>query len=168
MVDFNKYTTLITNREASPVVQTPSRLNGARKRSIIGTLETLAADAITDVYVLCAVESHWAITSIKIFGDTMTTLDCDFGIYTAASTPVVVDADAYASAVDLSTASTVGLEVAFEARDVANMGQQVWQDVATAASLTEDSQTTYYLCMGATSEPDTAGTVTFHIEYLVS
>ena len=161
-------TTLISNREASPIVNTPVRLSGARKRSIIGTLETLTSHDTADIYVICPVESHWAITSIKVYQDALTAMAADVGIYTAASTPVVVDVDAYASAVDFSGASLVGLEVAFEARDVANLGQQVWQDVATAASLTVDSQTTYYLCLTLTGDISTAGTMSFKIEYLDS
>lgn len=161
-------TTLISNREATPNVQTPSRLNGARKRSIITTLETLTTHDTADIYVICAVESHWAITSIKVYQDALTAMAADVGIYTAASTPVVVDVDAYASAVDFSGASLVGLEVAFEARDVANLGQQVWSDVATAASLTADPKTTYYLALTLTGDVATAGTMSFQIEYLVS
>ena len=59
-------TTLISNRELRPVVQTPARLNGARKRSIIATLETLTTHDTADIFYICAVESHWAITSIKV------------------------------------------------------------------------------------------------------
>lgn len=157
-------TTLISNREARPVVQTPVVLSGARKRSLVTTLETLTTHDTADIYVICAVESHWAITSIKVYQDALTAMAADVGLYTAVSTPVVVDVDAYASAVDFSSASLVGLEVAFEARDVAVLGQRVFED----AGETVDSQTTYYLCLTLTGDVATAGTMSFLIEYLDS
>ncbi len=87
----------------------------------------------------------------------------DVGIYKQDLS--VVDADAYASAITtLRSANTTGVEVAFEARDINKCGQKVWQD----AGLSSDSGLTYFIGLSFPGAGDTAGDVSFVIEYTVS
>ena len=57
-----------------------------------------------------------------------------------------------------------GTEVAFEARDINKMGQKVWQD----AGLTSDPALTYFVGISFPAAGDTAGDLSFVIEYTVS
>jgi hypothetical protein len=72
------------------------------------------------------------IPSIRLYNDAITGgAAFDVGIYDLDL--AAVDDDAYASAISLASASAVGVEVAFEARDIATIGRKVWQDAGLTA-----------------------------------
>ena len=86
--------------------------------------------------------------------------------YASSSTAAIaaVDDDAYASAItDLRGAVTTGTEVAFEARNINTMGQKVWQD----AGQSSDPGGYYYVALTFDAAGDTAGDLSFVIEYTV-
>jgi hypothetical protein len=127
----NVNTSLVSNFEASPQVMNASHELHGVKRVAQGTIALAAGDlSASDTVMLAPVPTNASITSIKLFNDDLdsgTTNTCDVGIYNTDG--VAVDDDAYASAItDLRAAVTVGTEVAFEARDINAMGQQVWED----------------------------------------
>ena len=163
----NVNTDLVTNFVAVPqVLNSASQLHGV-KRVATGTIALDAGDlSANDTVMLAPIPSNASITSIKLFNDDLdsgTTLTTDVGIYTTAV--AVVDADAYASAItDLRGAVKTGTEVAFEARDINKMGQKVWQD----AGLTSDPALTYFVGISFPAAGDTAGDLSFIIEYTVS
>lgn len=163
----NVNTDLVTNFVAVPqVLNSASQLHGV-KRVATGTIALDAGDlSANDTVMLAPIPSNASITSIKLFNDDLdsgTTLTTDVGIYTTAL--AVVDADAYASAItDLRGAVKTGTEVAFEARDINKMGQKVWQD----AGLTSDPALTYFVGISFPAAGDTAGDLSFVIEYVVS
>ena len=163
----NVNTDLVTNFVAVPqVLNSASQLHGV-KRVATGTIALDAGDlSANDTVMLAPIPSNASITSIKLFNDDLdsgTTLTADVGIYTTAV--AVVDADAYASAItDLRGAVKTGTEVAFEARDINKMGQKVWQD----AGLTSDPALTYFVGISFPAAGDTAGDLSFVIEYVVS
>ena len=163
----NVNTDLVTNFVAVPqVLNSASQLHGV-KRVATGTIALAAGDlSANDTVMLAPIPSNASITSIKLFNDDLdsgTTLTTDVGIYTTAV--AVVDADAYASAItDLRGAVKTGTEVAFEARDINKMGQKVWQD----AGLTSDPALTYFVGISFPAAGDTAGDLSFVIEYVVS
>ena len=163
----NVNTDLVTNFVAVPqVLNSASQLHGV-KRVATGTIALVAGDlSADDTVMLAPIPSNASITSIKLFNDDLdsgTTLTTDVGIYTTAV--AVVDADAYASAItDLRGAVKTGTEVAFEARDINKMGQKVWQD----AGLTSDPALTYFVGISFPAAGDTAGDLSFVIEYVVS
>ena len=75
-----------------------------------------------------------------------------------------MDDDAYASAItDLRGAVTTGTEVAFEARNINKCGQKVWQD----AGQSSDPGGYYYVGLLFDAAGDTAGDLSFVIEYTV-
>ena len=163
----NVNTDLVTNFVAVPqVLNSASQLHGV-KRVATGTIALAAGDlSADDTVMLAPIPSNASITSIKLFNDDLdsgTDLTADVGIYTTAV--AVVDADAYASAItDLRGAVKTGTEVAFEARDINKMGQKVWQD----AGLTSDPALTYFVGISFPAAGDTAGDLSFVIEYVVS
>lgn len=163
----NVNTDLVTNFVAVPqVLNSASQLHGV-KRVATGTIALAAGDlSANDTVMLAPIPSNASITSIKLFNDDLdsgTTNTADVGLYNTDLS--VVDADAYASAItDLRGAVKTGTEVAFEARDINKMGQKVWQD----AGLTSDPALTYFVGIGFPAAGDTAGDLSFVIEYVVS
>lgn len=163
----NANSDLVTNFVAVPqVLSSAQQLHGV-KRVAAGTIALAVADlGANDTVMLAPIPSNASITSIKIFNDDLdssTTNTADVGIYKQDLS--VVDADAYASAITtLRSANTTGVEVAFEARDINKCGQKVWQD----AGLSADSGLTYFVGLSFPGAGDTAGDVSFVIEYTVS
>ena len=163
----NANSDLVTNFVAVPQVLNPAQQLQGVKRIAQGTVALVAGDlGANDTVMLAPIPSNASITSIKLFNDDLdsaTTNTADVGIYKQDLT--VVDADAYASAItDLRGAVKTGTEVAFEARDINKMGQKVWQD----AGLSSDPALTYFVGISFPAAGDTAGDLSFIIEYVVS
>ena len=163
----NANSDLVTNFVAVPQVLNPAQQLQGVKRIAQGTIALAVGDlGANDTVMLAPIPSNASITSIKLFNDDLdsgSTNTADVGLYTTAL--AVVDADAYASAItDLRGAVKTGTEVAFEARDINKMGQKVWQD----AGLSSDPALTYFVGIGFPAAGDTAGDLSFIIEYVVS
>jgi len=163
----NVNTDLVTNFVAVPQVLNPAQQLHGVKRVAQGTIALAAGDlSANDTVMLAPIPSNASITSIKLFNDDLdsgTTNTADVGIYKQDLS--VVDADAYASAItDLRGAVKTGTEVAFEARDINKLGQKVWQD----AGLSSDPALTFFVGIGFPAAGDTAGDLSFIIEYTVS
>ena len=163
----NVNTDLVANFVAVPqVLNSAQQLHGV-KRIAQGSIALAAGDlSANDTVMLAPIPSNASISSIKLVNDDLdsgSTITADVGLYKQDLT--VVDADAYASAITtLRSANTTGVEVAFEARDINKMGQKVWQD----AGLSADSSLTYFVGVGFPAAGDTAGDLSFVIEYTVS
>lgn len=163
----NANSDLVTNFVAVPQVLNPAQQLQGVKRIAQGTIALVAGDlGANDTVMLAPIPSNASITSIKLFNDDLdsgSTNTADVGLYTTAL--AVVDADAYASAItDLRAAVKTGTEVAFEARDINKMGQKVWQD----AGLSADPGAVYFVGISFPAAGDTAGDLSFIIEYTVS
>ena len=163
----NANSDLVTNFVAVPQVLNPAQQLQGVKRIAQGTIALAVADlGANDTVMLAPIPTNASITSIKLFNDDLdsgSTNTADVGLYTTAL--AVVDADAYASAItDLRGAVKTGTEVAFEARDINKMGQKVWQD----AGLSSDPALTYFVGISFPAAGDTAGDLSFIIEYVVS
>ena len=163
----NANSDLVTNFVAVPQVLNPAQQLQGVKRIAQGTVALVAGDlGANDTVMLAPIPSNASITSIKLFNDDLdsgSTNTADVGLYTTAL--AVVDADAYASVItSLRSAVTTGTEVAFEARDINKMGQKVWQD----AGLSSDPALTYFVGIGFPAAGNTAGDLSFIIEYVVS
>jgi hypothetical protein len=163
----NVNTDLVTNFVAVPQVLNPAQQLHGVKRIAQGTIALAAGDlSANDTVMLAPIPSNASISSIKLYNDDLdsgTTNTADVGLYKQDLS--VVDADAYASAItDLRGAVKTGTEVAFEARDINKMGQKVWQD----AGLSSDPGLTYFVGISFPAAGDTAGDLSFVIEYTVS
>ena len=152
--------TLITNFEAKPPKMNKALVTGGRVREAVATVEVAAADDDLSKYLMIPIFSNWRISSIEIFNDAITAgTDYDVGIFEISG--VTVLAAAYASVVSMATARVAPLDVAFEARDIAKIADQVFQD----AGLTEDPLKDFYLGFLANTVGSAAGTLAMRARY---
>lgn len=158
--------TRISNAENVQQTNDSPVVNHGRKRSLCATVEVTNGDSIASKFILARVHSSWRITSIKLFCDAITSAAADIGLYQTSAFPnnggAVVDADAYGSAVSIATANTTGIEVAYEARDIANIQRQVWQD----AGATTDPVRFYELVATLTAAATATGTLSVEVEFV--
>tara|TARA_R100001594_G_scaffold723_6_gene2863 strand:- start:491 stop:988 length:498 start_codon:yes stop_codon:yes gene_type:complete len=162
----NVNTDIVTNYVATPPVKNDSQQLHGVKRVAQGTIALASGDlSASDTVMLAPVPTNASITSIKLFNDDLdsgTTNTCDVGLWTTAV--AAVDDDCYASAItDLRGAVVTGTEVAFEARNINTMGQKVWED----AGQSSDPGGVYYVGLIFDAAGDTAGDLSFIIEYVV-
>ncbi len=112
------------------------------------------------------VKSTDTVLSIRyLTSETLTALAADVGLYrTEMDGGAVVDADAYASAVSLATASIgEGVSIGHEARGVDVIGQPVWDDIA---SQTTDTKLEYDIAITITTAVTDPGTLTLILDYI--
>jgi hypothetical protein len=156
---------VITNAEA-----VPRTFNGAtncegKLRIQTGTFETTTSLDTGDIVALCKVPASASVKSIKLYLDALTSGAVDVGLYTGpnSSNLTVADVDAYAAAVAIGGgADTSGLEVAYEARSVANINKRVYEDCSdTLGDFGE-----YWICMTVTTDLGAAGTVSYRVDYV--
>ena len=162
----NVNTDIVTNFVATPQVKNDSQQLHGVKRIAQGTIALAAGDlSATDTVMLAPIPTNASISSIKLFNDDLdsgSTNTTDVGLWTTDI--VAVDDDAYASAItDLRAAVTTGTEVAFEARNINKCGQKVWED----AGQSSDPGGYYYVGLLFDAAGDTAGDLSFVIEYTV-
>lgn len=162
MAIVNTKATALTNADTKPAVFTGSYIAGGRLRQIVGSVEVAAGDDNGSVYRLARVWSGWRIASVRLFNDAITDGTAyDLGI-AGTDDGAAVDDDAYASALDLSSADSDGAEVAFEARDIADASNRVFED----AGLGEDPHQWYDLVLTADTVGTGAGTITALVTYV--
>lgn len=157
--------TIVTNMNATPPVLNDVSVVHGRVRTQKDTLEKGASDSNTSTYRLSRVHSSWVIEKLWLYNDAITGgTSYDVGLYrTAADGGAVVAVGAYATAVDLSAARVAPLDIAFEARDIANIRNKVWQD----AGLTSDPNLWYDITLTGNTAGGGAGTIALNTEYSI-
>lgn len=134
---------------------------GGRIKSIRQVSTVAAADDDGDVLYVCPIHSSWSLCHIWLLNDAITSgTDYDLGLYDEDGN--VVDVNAYADAVDMSSARVDGLDVLNEIRDIANIEQQVWQD----AGQSSDPGVWYYLVWTGVTIGSGAGDIVTAVEYV--
>jgi hypothetical protein len=159
-------TTQITNAEAVPPVANDVAHSGGKMRMCSDKFETTTSLDAGDIVALCRLPANASVKSIKLYLDALTSGAVDIGLYTGAdsSNLTVADVDAYAAAVAIGGgADKSGLEVAFEARDIASINNYVYEDCADAVGDFSE----YFLCMTVTTDLGAAGTCSFAVTYTV-
>lgn len=151
---------LITNTEATPRVMNNVCNEMGKLRVVSGIFESSSSltYATNKFAAVCRLPADGSVKSIKLFFDGLATGIFDVGLYTGSVSTALTaaDIDCYASAVDLGAgANTTGLEVAFEARDIANGNKRVYEDAGDTLGEFSD----YWLCLTAQTEDAAAGTV---------
>ena len=136
-------------------------------RVACGTIALAAGDlSASDTVMLAQIPTNASVVSIKIFNDDLasgTPDTCNVGLYTADGDVTAKDADCYASAItDLRGAVLTGTEVAFEARNVNHMGQQVFEDAGDST----DPGGYYLIGLAFPAAGDTAGALSWLITYV--
>ncbi len=162
----NTKSTYITNADATPPTLTNSHIANGLLHEVVGTVETLAADDAGSVYRLCRVPSNARISSILLGTDAITGATAsDVGVYrTAADGGAVVDADLFATDVDISTGAIAFTEVILEATatDIVKVEKQLWD----LAGMTSDPSG--FLDIAVTvNDVTAAGTISMKVKYVV-
>jgi len=133
----------ITNRDASPRVANDSILEGGMVRQAGGFMETALNDSVGSTYRFCQVPSNAKILSVLLWADAAGSAgDMDLGIYqTTDNGGAVVDADHFASAVDVNAAALAGVDVTHESGvfGVEDSDKALWK----ALGLSVDSRRMY-------------------------
>ena len=174
MAVVNTKSTAITNLDAVPPQLTNAAIAGADKKISKALLSVAAADSDTSVYRVARVPSNAVIHSIRVLNDAITGgTSYDLGVYDIAGTNsgAVVDADLFASAVDLSSANTAWLELRYEAATTAIIDyaeKTLWfiLDVG-AATLSSDPNKQYDICFTANTVGTGAGDILCEVEWSV-
>lgn len=165
MAVVNTKSTIVSNADATPVVLTSPRIAGGYVAAEVATVEVAAADDDGSVFRLFRLPSNAKVLSIRILNDAITGgTSYDLGLYrTADDGGAVVDADAYGSAIDMSSARTTAFfDGAYEAADIANIEKEVWQN----AGLSSDPSVLYDVCLTANTVGTAAGTISAIVTYI--
>ena len=157
MVDTNS--TEITAKEAGKSVS--ALISGGVLREKVATLEVAAADDDGSTYRFFRVHSSDRVSSFEAASDAITAgTSFDFGLYdTEENGGAVVDADMFASAVDLSSASGFTNEAT---ADIAEVEQTVWERLG----LSSDPGKDYDVVALANTVGSAAGTIAARMRYL--
>lgn len=160
-----KYSTEATNHKSVTATRNPSTATEGSLYVSSATIAVAAADADNDIYHVLPVQSNWSIKNIWVMNDAITGgTSYDLGLYTTASTPVVVDVDAYGSAIDMSSArTTAGFNAAYAARNITSVNNKVHKD----GGVTTDPGAWYWLSLTANTVGTADGDITVIVEYTV-
>lgn len=154
--------TAVANHLAVPAIVSDVSINGGRKRFATAQVAIDSTDDDGSVFFLLPVHSSWVITSIKVFNDAITSgTDFNLGLYNVDLTDA--DENVYADAISLATASLVGVEQAFEARNITAMGRRVWEDAGEASNLGK----WYLLALTGVTVGSATGDVVVDVTYTV-
>jgi hypothetical protein len=158
------YSAVATNHKSGVGTKNPTTATEGTLKSSSMTISIAAADNDGDIYHVLPVFSSWSIKHIWVWNDAITSgTSYDIGLYTTAATPVVVDVDAYASAVDMSSARTSApIDAAYEARNITSVLNKVHQDGA----VTTDPQAWYWLSLTANTVGSAQGDITICVQYV--
>ena len=165
----NTKSNIVTNLDATPQVRNSLALMGGVLREQVATVEVAAADCDNSVYRLFRVHSSWRLSELTYFSDTLTSAtSASFGFYqTAENGGALVNINPLADAVNIATASLVGVQMLWEAgsdNGVEDIETRVWQMLA----LTADSARFYDLCMTINSVGAAAGTLSARLRYIAN
>lgn len=161
--------TIVTNADASPRTMTPMYLKDGKVRCQAGTVETAAADDAGSVYRLCRVPSNARIKSLKIGHDDVTNMTtADVGVYrTAADGGAVVDVDLFATAKDISSASSGMVDITYQRSNarISDIEKPLWEQLGLSA----DPNVEYDICVTATTnDPTAAKTIALEVEFVTN
>lgn len=163
----NTKSTHITNADATAPVLTNDYISKGNLYECVGTVETLAADDAASVYRLCRVPSNARISSILVGSDAITGASAsDVGVYrTAADGGAAVDADFFATDVDISSAIAF-TEVLLEATatDIAKVEYRLWE--MFPGTWSADPQCFLDICV-TVNDVTAAGTIAMKVKYAV-
>jgi hypothetical protein len=159
------FSTEVTNHRSVTNTKNPTTATEGTLKCSSATVSVAAADNDGKILHMLPVHSSWSIKSIQIYNDAITGgTSYDLGVYTNAATPVVVDVDAYGTAIDMSSAraATGPLHALAEVRDIININNKVHQD----AGVTVDPAAWYLLSFTANTVGSAQGDITVVIYYV--
>lgn len=159
----NTKSTIVTNADANDL--TPALINHGRLREQVAVVAVAAADDNDSVFRFARVWSGWRISSVEIAADALGTgAVYEIGVHDiAANGGAVVDADEFASGVDLAAAKAL-TDVTNEAAatDIAKAQMALWERLG----LTEDPKKWYDITATATAAGTAAGDIMLRVRYV--
>jgi hypothetical protein len=152
-------TTSVTNYDATPPKMSDKSNERGRLKATVETIEVAAADADGDIMAIAIVRSSDVVVDVQLLNDAITSgTDYDLGLYdTDENGAAVVDVNAFADAVDMSSARVVWSSMGFEAggRNIADCKKQVWE----LLGLSSDPGKDYVLAWTGVTIGSAAGTI---------
>ncbi len=154
----------ITNRAATPAVLNNGQ--GSQVRRVFGKVETAGGDA-GSTYRFCSIPSNARAVRVWFSSDDLSGAGAtmDVGLYqTTANGGAVVDADFFASALDVATGAVALTEITFErgATLIDELEKPLWERLA----LTADPQRDYDIT-GVSGTAATTGTAVVICDYVI-
>lgn len=168
MAVVNIKSTAITNDDSvNPKTNNPSYLTTGLDYTARGIGLVGATNSAGSTYRLVTLPDNALIDSILLRNTALTIADSgatsyNIGIYNVAD-GAVVDADVFASAVNLATTNVVGAELRYEASDINTIEKRLWQ----LLGLSDPSGKLYHLVMTAVTPSIVDGYVTALVKYCV-
>jgi hypothetical protein len=166
MASENLKSGFITNRDATPKVLSNSSLVGGHLESAIGVIETTTASDPGSTYRMFQIPSNAIVHELKIYSDDMgTTGLIDVGIYkSTADGGAVVDADFFASALDVKAAALNGVDITHESGvfNIDDSEKPLWQ----ALGLSSDPGLLYDVVATTTEVFSSGGTLVLKAKYV--
>ena len=158
--------THIANMDAKPFERVISRLHGGLAKGIVLTDE-VPDTANADTMILAKLPVDAVLTSIKAAFDdlgTAGTIDIGFFYKAADGTYTVIDADAIANNLDVSTAAVALTEYRFSVKGIETIEQAVWELAGLSA---RPAYSDVYVGLTTDTGTTAAGTVSMVIQYQV-
>jgi len=154
----------ITNRDATPPVLTSSQ--GGFVRRVWGKVESAGGDA-GSTYRFCSIPSNARAITVRFSSDDLSggAATMNLGLYqTAANGGAVVDADFFASAIDVNAGAVAVTDVTFErdATRIADLEKPLWEQLGLSADSLRDYDVT-----GVSVAAATTGTMIVIVDYVV-
>lgn len=116
----------LINADAKPVVPVYSYETNGMLRSSQGKVEIAAGDDDNSIYRLVRLPSNARLVSLTKYNDAITGGDdFDFGLFGTDGSEI--DVNAFADAVDLTSADTTGTNILHEANDIDNHGLRLFE-----------------------------------------
>ncbi len=164
MATENIKSTVITNADATPVDLSKTTLAHGRLRESIGVVEAAGGDA-GSTYRAVRVWSGWRISQVDFASDDLGTgLTVNVGVYqTAENGGAVVDADFFASAIDVATAAVARTNITHESGvfTLADVEKPLWE----ALGLSADTKRWYDVVATSVTAAAT-GTIMIAVRYV--
>lgn len=158
--------TVLTNRDATPNVLNKAFLARGRVHRAQAIVTSVNGDSIASVYRFVSIKSNDLVSRVELINASCgAACTADFGLYrNTVDGGAVVDADFFATAVDLNTAHLAPLDITLEAAagpsTAANREKRVWE----ALGLTTDPGVEYDVCATLTAAAAAAGAICVAVE----
>lgn len=158
--------THITNMDAKPFERVLAKLHGGTPKRIVLTDE-IPDTANGDSMIVAKVPVDAVLSSVRAaFDDLGTAGTVDIGFYKKAAdgTYTVVDADAIANNIDVSTAAVAFTEYRFQVKGIETIEQTVWELAGLSA---RPDYADMYIGLTTDTGTTAAGTASMIIDYSV-
>jgi hypothetical protein len=165
MANFNS--SVIAAIIATPPTKSDVRNIGSRLRnkSVATTVPTGFTSATSDTIRICRVSSHDSIKSIILSADASgSSSTYDIGVYATGNSGAAVDANAYGTAVAVSSA-VAQVDQRFETLGIETINNAVWQDAGVSTEPTAGTQYDLVLTAQAGTGWTAGADVTVRIVY---